>query len=108
MTAAVRPLKRLPGSRTSSKQIFVPASDSVRRIRKMLAFAGKRNSRADAADALARYRRALSLGGTVPLPALFEAAGAQLVFDPAGVGSLVQLVEDAIAEEEDRLAALSG
>jgi oligoendopeptidase F len=67
-----------------------------------------RNSRADAADALARYRRALSLGGTVPLPALFEAAGAELVFDPAGVGSLVRLVEDAIAEEEDRLAALPG
>jgi oligoendopeptidase F len=66
-----------------------------------------RNSLADAPKALADYRRALALGGTVPLPGLFEAAGARLVFDAAGVGELVRLVEDSLAAEEGRLAELA-
>lgn len=52
-----------------------------------------RNSLADHAGALAAYRRALALGGTVPLPALFAAAGARLAFDAGTMGSLVALIE---------------
>lgn len=66
-----------------------------------------RNSLADAPTALADYRRALALGGTVPLTGLFEAAGARLVFDAAGVGELVRLVEDALVAEEARLGELA-
>jgi len=39
------------------------------------------NSRRDRAQAVRDYRRALSLGSTVTLPQLFEAAGAQFKFD---------------------------
>jgi oligoendopeptidase F len=53
-----------------------------------------RNSRTDHADALAAYRRALALGGTRPLPELFGAAGAKLVFDAQTMGQLVGLVEE--------------
>jgi oligoendopeptidase F len=65
-----------------------------------------RNSLADPPAALAAYRRALALGGTVPLPALFEAAGARLVFDPEGVAELVALVESTLDDLEERLAGL--
>jgi oligoendopeptidase F len=65
-----------------------------------------RNSLADAPGALAAYRRALALGGTVPLPALYEAAGARLVFDAGGVAELMGLVEASMANLEERLAAL--
>jgi oligoendopeptidase F len=40
-----------------------------------------RNYRTDPAGAVAAYRRALALGGTVPLPQLYVAAGAKLAFD---------------------------
>jgi oligoendopeptidase F len=46
--------------------------------------------------ALARYRRAVSLGGTVPLPRLYEAAGAQLAFDAEILGEAVALMERTI------------
>ena len=42
-----------------------------------------RNSLSDQAGALARYRYALSLGGTANLPGLFAAAGAHFAFDPS-------------------------
>ncbi len=54
------------------------------------------NSRTDAEGALQSYRQALALGGTVPLPELYAAAGARLVFDTAGVGELVAVVEETL------------
>ncbi len=59
-----------------------------------------RNSLRDPERALADYRRALALGGTRPLTALFEAAGARLAFDAATMGELVALVEGELAELE--------
>lgn len=58
-----------------------------------------RNSLGDRPAAIGSYRRALSLGATRPLPDLFAAAGARLVFDREGMQELVGLVE----EELDRL-----
>jgi oligoendopeptidase F len=40
-----------------------------------------RRALADQGDAVARYRAALALGGTRPLPEIYAAAGARLVFD---------------------------
>jgi oligoendopeptidase F len=65
-----------------------------------------RNSLSDAPGALAAYRRALGLGGTVTLPELYAAAGARLVFDSAGVAELMAGVELAMTRLEERLAAL--
>jgi oligoendopeptidase F len=53
-----------------------------------------RNSLSDREEAVGSYRRALALGGTRPLPDLYEAAGARLVFDGQTLGELVALVED--------------
>ena len=55
-----------------------------------------RNSLDDPQQALADYRRALSLGGTKPLPELFAAAGATFAFDAGTLGELVTLIEDTI------------
>ena len=52
-----------------------------------------RNSLRDPVGAVARYREALALGATRPLPALYEAAGVRLAFDAATIGELVGLVE---------------
>ncbi len=46
----------------------------------------------DPQAALKRYREALALGGTRPLPELFEAAGAKFAFDRATVGELMHFV----------------
>jgi oligoendopeptidase F len=59
-----------------------------------------RNALTDQAAAVHRYREALALGNTRPLPALFEAAGAKLAFDAATLGELVSLIETTIAELE--------
>jgi len=56
-----------------------------------------RNSQRDPREALASYRRALALGTTVPLPELFAAAGARLIFDREGMAELVALVEGELA-----------
>ena len=63
----------------------------------MGAFQVWRNALQDQAAAVAAYRRALALGGSRPLPELFAAAGAHLVFDEAGMGELVMLVEEQLA-----------
>ncbi len=55
-----------------------------------------RNSLQDQAKATADYRAALALGGSAPLPALFERAGARLVFDAPGMQELVDLIESEI------------
>jgi oligoendopeptidase F len=59
-----------------------------------------RNALDDRAAALARYREALSLGGTVPLPRLYEAAGVKLAFDAGTLGQAVALMERTIAQEQ--------
>jgi oligoendopeptidase F len=56
-----------------------------------------RNSLNDPAEAVAAYRRALALGGSRPLPELYAAAGARLVFDVDGMAELVGLVEEELA-----------
>lgn len=52
------------------------------------------------AAALAAYRQALALGGTLPLPDLFAAAGAEFRFDTAMLSDLVGHIEATIAELE--------
>jgi oligoendopeptidase F len=58
-----------------------------------------RNSLHNREEAVRKYREALALGATRPLPELFKAAGAKLVFDTEGMRELVTLVE----EELDKL-----
>ena len=53
-----------------------------------------RNALRDPADAVARYRQALALGGSVALPQLYEAAGARLAFDRETLGEAVRLMEE--------------
>jgi oligoendopeptidase F len=57
-----------------------------------------RRSRRNMADALAGYKRALSLGGMQTLPKIFATAGASLVFDASTMADLVNEVEERIAE----------
>ena len=57
-----------------------------------------RASLADAPAAVRRYRDALALGGTRPLPEIYRTAGAALVFDADTMGELVSLVERRIWE----------
>jgi oligoendopeptidase F len=52
----------------------------------------------DQAGAVARYKDALALGGTRPLPEIYRAAGADLVFDAEPMAELVALVENKIEE----------
>jgi oligoendopeptidase F len=63
-----------------------------------------RNHRRDGPAALEAYRRFLALGATVPLPDLYRAAGAQLIFDSVGMRPLVEMVE----EEMERLRIIAG
>jgi oligoendopeptidase F len=55
-----------------------------------------RNSLEDQAGAVARYRKALSLGSTVTLPQLYAAAGAKFAFDAATLRMAVDLIESKI------------
>jgi oligoendopeptidase F len=55
-----------------------------------------RQARGDHAAAVRRYRQALALGGTRPLPALFSAAGAQFGFSTETLDPLMREVEDAL------------
>lgn len=55
----------------------------------------------DQEAAVARYRYALSLGGTATLPELYRTAGAKFAFDATTLGNAVKLVEETIAELED-------
>ena len=61
------------------------------------------NARKDQKKAVADYRKALALGGTVPLPDLFSAAGAKFAFDTKTVKDAVDLVEEVIEELEEKL-----
>jgi oligoendopeptidase F len=53
-----------------------------------------RNSLRDRGAAVRRYREALALGATRPLPELFKAAGARLIFDAEGMRELIALAEE--------------
>jgi oligoendopeptidase F len=55
------------------------------------------NALRDQAAAVARYRRALALGGTVSLPELYETAGAKFALDAATLRTAVTLMEETIA-----------
>jgi oligoendopeptidase F len=57
-----------------------------------------RNSMRDGGEAVRKYREALALGATRPLPELFKAAGARLIFDSDGMGELISLVEQELAK----------
>ena len=61
------------------------------------------NARRDQQKAVADYRRALSLGATVPLPELFAAAGARFAFDADTLKDVVNLLEEVIQEMEAKL-----
>ncbi len=56
-----------------------------------------RNALTDQADAVRRYRAALALGGSRPLPDLFAEAGAKLVFTEQDMAPLVELVEEELS-----------
>jgi oligoendopeptidase F len=54
----------------------------------------------DYPGAVAAYRRALALGGTATLPALYEAAGAKLAFDAETLSRSIGLIERILAQLE--------
>jgi oligoendopeptidase F len=56
------------------------------------------NSRRNKAQALGQYHRALALGGSRPLPELFQAAGCRFDFSSETVQPLVKLVSDELAK----------
>lgn len=55
------------------------------------------NSRRDKAGALRAYQQALALGGSRPLPELFQAAGCRLEFTAKTIHPLVKLVKEELA-----------
>lgn len=59
-----------------------------------------RNSQSDFGRAVANYRHGLSLGGSKPLPRLFEATGAKFSFDRATLQSAVDLIENTLNDLE--------
>ena len=58
-----------------------------------------RNAIEDQREAVTAYRRALALGATRPLPELYGAAGARLVFESEAMGELVDLVEHRLSTD---------
>jgi oligoendopeptidase F len=56
------------------------------------------NSKRDQAGALQAYQRALALGGSRPLPELFQAAGCRLEFTAQTIRPLVELVQAELAK----------
>jgi oligoendopeptidase F len=61
------------------------------------------NARRDQRKAVADYRQALSLGGMVTLPELFQTAGAKFGFDAATLKKAVDLMEEVVAELEKKI-----
>ena len=67
------------------------------------------NSRRDLAAALRDYQRALKLGGSRPLPELFQTAGCQFDFSAATVKPLIELIRselDKLEKSEPRTVAV--
>ena len=61
------------------------------------------NALKDQAEAVAAYRKALALGGTVTLPQLFATAGAKFAFDTAILKYATGLMEQVIGELETNI-----
>ncbi len=57
-----------------------------------------RNALKDQSASLAHYRQALALGGTKPLPELYQAAGAKFAFDAGTLREAVELIETTIEQ----------
>jgi oligoendopeptidase F len=66
------------------------------------------NSRRDRAAALRDYQRALKLGGSRPLPELFQAAGCRFDFSAATVKPLVELIRSELEKLATSGAAPAG
>jgi oligoendopeptidase F len=62
-----------------------------------------RNALSDGTGALTRFREALSLGNTVPLPELYRVAGAELAFDSVTLREAVALMEHTISTLGDKV-----
>jgi oligoendopeptidase F len=58
------------------------------------------NAIKDQAGAVAAYRHALTLGGTVSLPEMYSAAGIRFAFDAEMLGMAATLIEQTLAELE--------
>jgi oligoendopeptidase F len=56
-----------------------------------------KHTQSDQSGALANLRAAFALGGTQSLPELYATAGARMIFDEAGMGELVQMIEGELA-----------
>jgi oligoendopeptidase F len=56
------------------------------------------NSRRDKAKALNDYKKSLALGGSRPLPELFQAAGCKFEFSAATIKPLIQLVRNELVK----------
>ena len=65
-----------------------------------------RDAMRDYPGTVRRYKQALALGGTRPLPEIYAAAGARLAFDAETMGELVTLVEERMAALREELAAV--
>jgi len=63
-----------------------------------------RNALVDQRKAVADYRKALSLGGTVPLPELFNTAGAKFSFDKCLLQEIVELAEKTLQDLESKIS----
>ena len=59
-----------------------------------------KNALQDQAQAVKHYRQALAKGGTIPLPELYQTAGANLSFDAQTLSEAVALMELTISELE--------
>jgi oligoendopeptidase F len=55
------------------------------------------NAQRDWATAIRSYRRALTLGATVTVPDLYQAAGARFSFDPKTLQQAVNIIEEKVA-----------
>lgn len=55
------------------------------------------NAKRDRREALERYRSAMSLGGSRPLPDLFEAAGLRFDFSTETLGPLMEALQEELA-----------
>jgi oligoendopeptidase F len=58
------------------------------------------NAIKDQTGAVAAYRRALAVGGTVSLPEMYSTAGIRFAFDAETLGMAVELIERTLAELE--------
>jgi len=56
-----------------------------------------RNSLTNRGEAVRKYREALALGASRPLPELYKTAGARLIFDSEGMRELIEVVEEELA-----------